>query len=76
MDFIYKNLIMDGAHKLILFGLGVTMLITVVVLLIGTFAGAILCALSRSRYRVLQGISRGYILILGGTPALLFLMFF
>jgi polar amino acid transport system permease protein/polar amino acid transport system substrate-binding protein len=76
MDFIYKNLIMDGAYQLILFGLGVTMLITVVGLLIGTFAGAILCALSRSRFRVLQGISRGYILIVGGTPALLFLMFF
>jgi polar amino acid transport system permease protein/polar amino acid transport system substrate-binding protein len=76
MDFIYKNLIAGGAYRPFLYGFGITALITAAGLLIGTVTGAFLCALSRSRFRVPRGISRGYLIIVGGTPALMLLMLF
>jgi polar amino acid transport system permease protein/polar amino acid transport system substrate-binding protein len=76
MDFIYENLIAGGAYKFFLSGLGITVLITAMGLLIGTAVGVCLCALSRSRFRVLRGIFRGYMIVMGGTPALLVLMLF
>lgn len=76
MDFIYQNFIADGAWKPFANGLWVTVLITVAGLLLGTVLGAVLCAMARSRYRLLRGLSRGYTLLIRGTPVLLLLMLF
>jgi polar amino acid transport system permease protein/polar amino acid transport system substrate-binding protein len=76
MNFLYENLIADGAYRYFLLGLGVTLLITIAALIMGTVIGAFLCMMSRSRFRVLNTISRIYFLFMGGTPVLLILMLF
>jgi polar amino acid transport system permease protein/polar amino acid transport system substrate-binding protein len=76
MVFFYENFIAEGAYLFFLRSLGVTLLITILGLLIGTITGAILCAMSRSPFRVLRAISRIYSVFMGGTPVLLILMLF
>jgi polar amino acid transport system permease protein/polar amino acid transport system substrate-binding protein len=76
IDLLYENLIADGAYRYFLLGLGVTLLITAAGLLIGTIAGAILCAMSRGPFRPLRFFARFYFLLMGGTPVLLILTLF
>ena len=76
MDFFYTNFIAGGAWKPFASGLWVTALITAAGLGIGTVLGAVLCAMARSRYAVLRALSRGYTLLIRGTPVLLLLMLF
>jgi polar amino acid transport system permease protein/polar amino acid transport system substrate-binding protein len=76
MRYIYENLIADGAYRFFLMGLGFTLYIVAVGLIIGTFCGIILCAMSLSRFKILQLISRGYTLFMSGTPVILILMLF
>ena len=76
VQFLYENLIADGAWRFFLTGLGITLLIVVQGLIIGTFCGIVLCVMSRSRFRILQAISRIYILFMSGTPVILILMLF
>lgn len=76
VDLLYENLIADGAYRYFLLGLGVTLLITAAGLLIGTIAGTIFCAMSRSRFRLFRVIVRVYFLLMSGTPVLLLLMLF
>jgi polar amino acid transport system permease protein/polar amino acid transport system substrate-binding protein len=73
---VYTALIANGAFKPFLAGLLITVLITVVSLLIATVAGAVLCALARSRFTVCRIVSRTCVMVLGGTPALLVLLLF
>jgi polar amino acid transport system permease protein/polar amino acid transport system substrate-binding protein len=76
MEFIYQNFIADGAWKPFVTGLRETLLITLASLVIGTALGAVLCAMARSKNRILRGISRWYTLLVRGTPVLLLLMLF
>jgi polar amino acid transport system permease protein/polar amino acid transport system substrate-binding protein len=76
IDLLYRNLIADGAYRYFLLGLGMTLLVTMTGLLIGTIAGAILCAASRSPFRPLQLLARAYFLLMSGTPVLLLLTLF
>jgi polar amino acid transport system permease protein/polar amino acid transport system substrate-binding protein len=76
MDFIYQNFIADGAWKPFAAGLRETLLITLASLAIGTALGAGLCAMARSKNRILRGISKWYTLLVRGTPVLLLLMLF
>jgi polar amino acid transport system permease protein/polar amino acid transport system substrate-binding protein len=76
MEFIYQNFIAEGAWKPFATGLRETLLITLAALVIGTALGAVLCAMARSKNRVLRGISRWYTLLVRGTPVLLLLMLF
>ena len=75
-QFLYENLIADGAWRFFLSGMGVTLLIVLQGLIIGTFCGIILCAMARSSFRVLQTIARIYTLFMSGTPVILILMLF
>ena len=74
--FLYENLIADGAYKYFLSGLGITLLITVVGLLIGTTVGVVFCVISRSRFRVFRAFARVYFPFISGTPVLMLLMLF
>jgi polar amino acid transport system permease protein/polar amino acid transport system substrate-binding protein len=76
MAFYYQNFIADGAWKPFVSGLWVTVLITFSALALGTLLGMALCAMARSRFVPLQKVSRGYTLIIRGTPVLLLLMLF
>ena len=75
-QFLYENLISDGAWRFFLSGMGVTLLIVLQGLIIGTFCGIILCVMARSRFGFLQAISRVYTLFMSGTPVILILMLF
>jgi polar amino acid transport system permease protein/polar amino acid transport system substrate-binding protein len=76
INLLYENLIAGGAYRYFLLGLGVTLLITVIGLLIGTIAGMILCAMSYSRFRPFRLFVRLYCLLMSGTPVILLLMLF
>lgn len=72
----FAEMFSDGAWQPFVSGLGVTVLITACSLLLGTILGAVLCAMNRSRFKVLKSISRGYVIFIRGTPVLLLLMLF
>ncbi|MDR0990854.1 MAG: amino acid ABC transporter permease/ATP-binding protein [Propionibacteriaceae bacterium] len=76
MDTLYNNFIAHGAWLTLLKGMGTTVAVTVAALIIGTLLGAVLCALARSRFTVLRGIAKTYIVLVRGTPVLLLLMLF
>jgi polar amino acid transport system permease protein/polar amino acid transport system substrate-binding protein len=76
INLLYENLIAGGAYRYFLSGLGVTLLIIITGLCIGTAAGVILCAMSRSRFRLLRSFARVYFLLMSGTPVLLLLTLF
>lgn len=70
------NIFLDGSWRVILSGLRTTVLISIVGLLIGTILGAVLCAMSKSRFKVLRMIEHAYTLVVRGTPVLMLLMLF
>jgi polar amino acid transport system permease protein/polar amino acid transport system substrate-binding protein len=76
MRYLYDNLIADGAYRFFLMGLGLTLFIVLLGLIIGTFSGIILCAMSRSRLSILRITARYYTLLMSGTPVILLLMLF
>ncbi|MDR2740790.1 MAG: ABC transporter permease subunit [Treponema sp.] len=76
LQILYENLIADGAYRYFLSGLGVTLCIIITGLGIGTIAGAILCAMSHSRFPLLRFFARVYFLLMSGTPVLLLLTLF
>lgn len=71
---VYNNLIAGNAWLTILQGLWVTLQITFLGVLTGTVTGAVFCAMGRSPYRVLRGISVAVVSFFRGTPATLLLM--
>ncbi|MDR0908391.1 MAG: ABC transporter permease subunit [Spirochaetaceae bacterium] len=70
----YSNLIFENRWKLIVNGLGVTMLISLCALVLGTILGFGVCGLNMSRHKALNAIGKVYITILRGTPVLVLLM--
>lgn len=68
-----STFIIENRWKLILQGLGTTIVISLFSVLLGTALGALLCAMKRSR-RMLSKFARGYIGIIQGTPVLVLLM--
>ena len=71
---LYRILLDGGAWRTILRGLGVTLEISVLALLIGTVLGAGLCYLRTRRHPVSRGIASVYIAVLRGTPVLMLLL--
>ena len=73
-----KTFIRENRWKLIVQGLGNTMLISACAVLGGTAFGFALYMLTRSRYRVLSAVARGvcrvYARLIAGTPTLVVLM--
>jgi polar amino acid transport system substrate-binding protein len=70
----YNNLIFEGRWKLIVNGLGVTMLISLFALIFGTILGFGVCGLNMSGNKALRAAGKVYITILRGTPVLVLLM--
>ncbi len=73
-DKLYTILIKGDAWKTILDGLGVTLQISALALLIGTALGALICLLRTRKNPILRSIAAGYIAILRGTPVLMLLL--
>lgn len=70
----YNNLIAGDAYLIVLKGLWVTLLISALGLLFGTFLGGILCFLRLSRLKLLKAFSGFVVTVLRGSPVLLLLM--
>ena len=76
MHAIYQNLIAMDRWKLILEGLGNTIIIALGAIVIGTLIGAAMALMRVSGNRVLGGIARGYITVIRGIPMVTQLMIF
>lgn len=73
-EIIYKTLIAGDSYKTLLKGLGVTLQISLLSVLIGTLLGMVICALRRIRFWIVRHIAAGYIAIVRGSPVVLLLM--
>ncbi len=71
-----KTLIREDRWKLILSGLAVTLLISISSLILGTFLGFIICALRRSKSRIISGVMAAIIRFIQGIPVVVLLMVF
>ncbi len=69
-----RTFIREDRWKLIVEGIGTTMLISLGASVLGTVLGFGLCLLRRLKSRVIHGITTVYIRILQGTPLLVLLM--
>jgi His/Glu/Gln/Arg/opine family amino acid ABC transporter permease subunit len=69
-----KTFIRENRWKLILSGLGVTLLISVLDAVFGTILGFGLCLIRRSKSRVASKIAAGFIRVIQGVPVLVWLM--
>lgn len=70
----YKNFVKENRWKMLLSGLGITVLISVCSGAFGAVLGFGICMLRRSPNRILRGIAAVYIRVIQGTPILVFLM--
>ena len=73
-EIIYKTLIEGDSYKTLLKGLGVTLQISILSVVLGTLMGMVVCMMKRSRFKPLARIATFYIAILRGSPVLLLLM--
>lgn len=73
-EILYKTLIAGDSYKTLLKGLGVTVQISLLSVILGTLLGMVICAMRRSRFRVIRTIAAGYIAVVRGSPVLLLLM--
>lgn len=76
MEQIYNNLIAGNAWLTILKGIGVTVKISALSLLLGTVVGALICGMRRSRNRMLCLVAKLYIAVLRGSPVSMLLLLF
>ncbi|MEG1866490.1 MAG: ABC transporter permease subunit [Bacteroides sp.] len=70
----YNNIIAEKRYLLILDGLGVTLLISLGAILLGTLFGAFICFLRMNRQPVLSLTGKAYINLMRGIPVLVLLM--
>lgn len=73
-EIIYKTLIAGDSYITLLKGLGVTLQISLLSVVLGTVLGMAVCAMRRSQFWMMRQIAAGYIAILRGSPVLLLLM--
>ena len=73
-DKLYKILIKGDSWKTILFGLGVTVQISLSVMVLGTLLGALLCLLRTRKNPLARGFASVYIAVMRGTPVLMLLL--
>ena len=76
MEQIYNNLIAGNAWLTIVKGIGVTVKISVLSLLLGTALGTLVCGMRRSKMRLLSAFAKLYIAILRGSPVSMLLLLF
>ena len=73
-EIIYKTLIAGDSYRTLLKGLWVTFQISLLSLLLGTLLGVAVCAMRRSRFRLVRSIAAVYMAVVRGSPVLLLLM--
>ena len=73
-DSFVRTFITENRWKLVLSGLGVTLLISLCAFVIGSLWGAVICALLRSKKKIAYIPARVYIRLLQGTPIVVLLM--
>lgn len=73
-DSFYKNFIKENRWKMLLSGLGITVLISVCSGALGAVLGFGICMLRRCQNKILSAVAAVYIRIMQGTPILVFLM--
>ena len=71
-----RTLIRENRWQLILSGLGVTLIISVCALILGTFLGFVICMLRRSRRRSVSSVLAAIIRFIQGIPVVVLLMVF
>lgn len=71
---IEKNFIRENRWKMVVSGLGVTIGLALGSALLGTFFGALLCALRMSKKTILSKVAAGFIRIIQGIPVLVLLL--
>ena len=71
---ISEILIQGGAFKTILNGLGATLKISVLAIILGTVLGLLICAMRVSRFKPLSLLAKLYISVLRGSPITMLLM--
>ncbi|MCL2219906.1 MAG: amino acid ABC transporter permease [Chitinispirillia bacterium] len=71
---VERNLVTDNRWKMIVDGLGVTMLIAVAAQFLGTVFGAFVCFLLMRKNRFLRGAAKFYCAIIRGMPMVVLLM--
>ena len=69
-----KTFVREGRWRLILYGTGITILISIFSALFGTLLGFIICGLRLSRKCIADGVAVIYIRIMQGLPMVVFLM--
>ncbi|MBP5706541.1 MAG: ABC transporter permease subunit, partial [Spirochaetales bacterium] len=69
-----KTFIRESRWKLILSGIGVTVLISILSAILGTIMGFLICIMRRSNNKILDIIAIVYIRIMQGTPTVVLLM--
>ncbi len=73
-DSFYNNIIKERRWMLILQGLGYTVFISILSLLLGTLLSVGVCAMRMSKRPWISGIAKYYIIIIRGIPILVLLM--
>lgn len=73
-DSFNKTFIVEDRYKLVLQGLWTTIVISMLSLLFGSILGAVICAMRRSRSKILSGLAIVYIRLIQGVPIVLTLM--
>ncbi len=73
-ELINKIFIKDGAWLTILKGLGVTIEISLLSIILGTLLGAAICFFRLSKIKPLEIFAKAYIAIIRGSPVLMLLM--
>ncbi|MCQ2914141.1 MAG: ABC transporter permease subunit [Alphaproteobacteria bacterium] len=68
------NFIREDRYKMVLQGIKITLIISIFTILFGMFFGMIVCAMRRSKNKIINSIAKTYIRILQGTPILVLLM--
>ena len=73
-EVIYSTLIAGNSWRTLLKGLGVTLYISLLSVILGTLMGMLVTAMRESRFRPLSRLAALYIAVLRGSPVLLLLM--
>lgn len=73
-DSFNRTFVVEDRWKLVLSGLWTTIIISLFALIFGTLLGAIICAMRRSKSKILSGTAKVYIRIIQGTPIVVILM--
>ncbi|AFA49948.1 ABC transporter permease subunit [Acetobacterium woodii] len=69
-----KTFIVEDRYKLVLEGLWTTIVISLLSLLFGSILGALICAMRKSRFKIVSGFAIVYIRLIQGVPIVLNLM--